>query len=164
MSDAAVSISQFPGSATVIGPQRPAEIVNSSDMGRTPAMLAAALAAAAAVSLGVALAASVRRQRRDYALLQSIGFTSGQLTASVAWQATATVGVGLVVGVPAGIALGRVLWSGFAARLDVVSRPTVPIALVAVVVVVALVVANLAASIPARTASRVRPAIALRTE
>lgn len=164
VSEASGEISQYPGSSLVIGPQRPAEIVNSTDIGRTPAMLALALAAAAAVSLAVALAASVRRQRRDYAMFQAIGFTRRQLDASVAWQATTTVGVGLVAGVPAGVILGRVLWSGFAEQLNVVSRPTVPVALVVAAVVAALVIANLAASVPARMARRVRPAIALRTE
>ena len=164
VSEASSEVSQYPGSSVVVGPQRPAEIVNSADIGRTPAMLATMLAVAAAISLAVALAASVRRQRRDYAMLQAIGFTRRQLDASVAWQATTTVGVGLVVGVPAGVILGRLLWSAFADQLDVVSKPTTPVALVVTVVIAALIVANLAALVPARLASGVRPAIALRTE
>jgi predicted lysophospholipase L1 biosynthesis ABC-type transport system permease subunit len=43
-----------------------------------------ALAAGAIVALGLALAASVRRRRRDLALLKALGFTGGQLVETVA--------------------------------------------------------------------------------
>lgn len=164
VSDAAVTIGQYPGSAHLLSPQRSAEIVNSSEVGRVPALLAAALGAAAAVSLAVALTASVRRRRRDFALLQTLGFTRRQLAASVGWQAGATVGIGLVIGVPLGIALGRTLWVAFAEQLDVVPKPSIPVGLLAIVTVIALAVANLAAALPAWMARRVRPGIVLRTE
>lgn len=157
-------IGQYPGSAQVIGPQRSAEIANSRDVGSAPALLALTLAAAASVSLAFALAASVRRRRHELALLRSLGFTQRQLAASVAWQATATIAVGLVVGVPVGVALGRVLWSAFAKQLDVVPRATVPIGMLLVVIVVAVAVGNITAAIPARTAGRIRPATVLAAE
>jgi hypothetical protein len=161
---AAQKMGQFPGSAVVVGPQRPAEIVNSSDVGAVPASLASVLGAAAAVSLAVALASSVRRRRRELALLQSLGFTRRQLAASIAWQATITVGVGVVVGVPLGLVLGRALWTAFADQLDVVPQSSIPIALLLVVVGAALVIANIAAAFPARMARRVHPMVALRIE
>ena len=64
---------------SVVGVQRPAEIVNYRTMGVTPALLASALAAGAIVALGLTLAASVRRRRRDLALLKTLGFTQRQL-------------------------------------------------------------------------------------
>lgn len=164
LSKGANTIAQYPGSAEVIGPQRPAEIASSSDVGDAPALLASALAAGAALALAIALGASVRRRRHELALLRSLGFTRRQLTASVAWQATATIGVALVVGVPLGIALGRALWSAFARQLDVVPRPTIPIVVLLVVIAISLAVANAAAALPARLARRVQPAIVLRTE
>ncbi len=51
----------------VLSVQRPAEIVNYQSTGATPAVLAAGLAAGALVALGLTLAASVRRRRRDLA-------------------------------------------------------------------------------------------------
>lgn len=164
VSKAAGEIGLYPGSAYVVGPQRPAEIVNARAVGSAPALLASAVAAAAAVSLAIALAASVRRRRHELALLRSLGFIRRQLAASIAWQATTTIAVGLIVGVPIGIALGRSLWSAFAARLDVVSQPAVPGGFILVVVVMALVVANVAAALPARMARRVRPATVLAAE
>jgi hypothetical protein len=164
VSNAAASIGAYPGSSLVVGPQRPAEIVSSSEVGGAPALLAAALGMATAASLAIALAASVRRRRHELALLRALGFTRRQLATSVAWQATATIGVGLLVGVPVGIALGRTLWRTFATQLDVVPHAMVPVGLLVALVAVALAVANAAAALPARAARRVRPAVVLRAE
>jgi hypothetical protein len=46
----------------------------------------------------------MRRRRRDLALLKALGFTRRQISATIAWQATSTVAVGLLIGVPVGIA------------------------------------------------------------
>ena len=78
----------------VIPVQRPAEIVNYRSMGTTPVYLGAALAAGAVAALCLTLFASVRRRRRELALLKTIGFTRRQLAAAVAWQATIAVGAG----------------------------------------------------------------------
>ena len=53
-------------------------------------------------ALCLTLIASVRRRRRDLALLKTLGFTRRQLAAAVAWQSTIAVALGAVVGVPAG--------------------------------------------------------------
>jgi hypothetical protein len=74
-------------SVAVLGAQRPAEIVNYRTMGAAPVILAAGLAAGALAALALTLAASVRRRRRDLALLKTLGFARGQLAGAVAWQA-----------------------------------------------------------------------------
>lgn len=151
------TLGQFPGSAYVLAPQRPAEIVNSASVGRASTLLAATLAVGATTSLALALASSVRRRRLELATLRSLGFTGRQLASTIAWQATATIGVGLALGVPLGVALGRDLWQRFARQLDVVPTPSVPVVSLAAVAVAALVVANLTAAIPGRTARRMKP-------
>jgi hypothetical protein len=155
---------ESPSSGHVTEPQRPAEIVNSSQAGDVPALLAVALGIATAFSLAIALAASVNRRRREFALLQSLGFTRSQVTRSVLWQATATIIACLLIGIPLGIGLGRVLWTAFAHQLDVVPNASVPIVPLIAVAAIGLVVANVAAAVPARIARRVRPAAVFRSE
>src|ERR1700683_1176829 len=100
--------------------QRPAAIVHYQSTGATPALLALGLAAGALVALGLTLAASVRRRRRDLALFKTFGFTQRQLAAAVAWQASVVAVIGIVVGVPVGIIAGRWLWILFANAIDAV--------------------------------------------
>jgi len=144
--------------------QYPAEIENYRSIGATPAFLAAGLAAGAVVALGLTLIASVRRRRRDLALLKALGLTRRQLMSCVTWQSTAAVAVGIVGGIPAGVALGRWLWILFAQQIYAVPRATVPALSLVYVALGALVLANLVAALPGRHASRTPAAIVLRTE
>ncbi len=110
--------------ASVLSVQRPAQIVNYRTMGTTPVLLAGGLALGAVVALGLALLASVRRRRHDLALLKTLGFTQRQLAAAVAWQASIAALVGIAIGLPCGIALGRWLWTLFAQEVGAVPAPT----------------------------------------
>ena len=96
-------------SVEVLGVQHPAEIVNYQSTGATPVILAAGLAVGAIVALALTLIASVRRQRRDLALLDP-RIHHRQLAATIASQASAIAAIAAVVGVPVGIAIGRQLW------------------------------------------------------
>lgn len=149
---------------SVLGVQRPAEIVNYQSTGDTPAILAAGLAAGAVVALAITLAASVRRRRRDLALLKTFGFTRRQLAVTVAWQASVAALIGIVIGVPVGIALGRWFWVLFARDIYAVPEPTVPVLEVVLVGLAALVLANLVAAVPGRMAARTPTALVLRAE
>lgn len=164
ISEGLPGISRLEGTSELLEVQRPAEIVNYASMGGTPAVLAAVLVLAAVVSLGLTLASGVTRRRRELSILKSLGFTRRQVSATVVWQSSIIVAIGLVVGVPVGVALGRWLWILFAERLPVVGRPTVPVLLLAAVAVLLLVVANLVASVPARAAGRTPVAAMLRSE
>jgi hypothetical protein len=162
--EVAATTSEFDGSAQVLDAQRPAEIVNSGDVGGVPTLLAMMLGAATAISLAITLAASVHRRRGEFAVLQSLGFTRRQVGSSVMWQATATIAVGLMIGIPLGIGLGRLLWIAFAKQLDVVPHTAVPVIPLAAVAIIAIVVANVAAAVPARIARRLQPAAVFRCE
>ena len=150
--------------ASVLPVQRPAEIVNYRTMGRMPAFLAGGLAAGAVAALGLTLVASVRRRRRDFALLKTLGFTRRQLAAAVAWQSSVITTAGLVIGVPLGIAVGRWLWLLFAHELSAVPEPTVPVGSIVLAGLAALLLANAVAAIPGRRASRTPAADLLRAE
>jgi hypothetical protein len=147
----------------VLGVQHPAEIVNYQSTGATPVVLAAGLAVGAFVALALTLIASVRRRRRDLALLKTLGLTARQLAATIAWQASVIAVIAAAIGVPVGIAAGRQLWTLFAQNINAVPEPTVPASVILVAVGV-LVLANLVAAIPARLAARTPAALVLRTE
>jgi hypothetical protein len=149
---------------SVLGVQRPAQIVNYHTMGTTPTILAVALAAGAVMALGLALGASVRRRRRDLAVLKTLGFTHRQLASAVAAQATADAAVGIVFGIPLGIALGRELWTLFARNINAVPDPTVPVLVVSAVALATLVFANVIALAPGRSAALTSTAFALHAE
>jgi len=150
--------------SAVFAVQRPAEIVNYRSMGSTPVIIALGLTAGAVIALGLTLVASVRRRRRSMAVLRTLGFTGRQLAASVAWQSSVAVIIGLAIGVPLGILLGRFLWGLFADAIYVVPSPTVaPLPIVAIALG-ALVLGNLVAAVPGRIAARTPAALLLRTE
>jgi ABC-type lipoprotein release transport system permease subunit len=129
-----------------------------------PLFLGVALAVGATSALALTLVASVRRRRRDLALLKTLGFTQRQLAAAVAWQSTIAVGIGVAAGVPVGLIVGRSLWDLFANEIHAVPRPVVPTLTIALVAIGALVVANLVAAIPARSAARTSATLLLRVE
>ena len=133
-------------------------------MRRGPIVLAGLLAAALVAALALAIAATVGARRRDFAIYCAIGFTRGQVGQSVRWQALTTVAIGLAVGIPAGVVIGRWTWRRFAGDLGVALHVTVPTGLLAAIAVVAIVVALLAAARPAYLAARLRPAEVLRSQ
>jgi ABC-type antimicrobial peptide transport system permease subunit len=75
----------------------------------------------------------------------------------VAWQAATLAVIGIVVGVPLGLVVGRAVWTAFANNLGAVPVSVSPIWLIGVVVAGVLVVANLIAVVPALVARRSKP-------
>jgi ABC-type antimicrobial peptide transport system permease subunit len=159
---AKLQIAQSGGS--ILPVLRPAEILNYGSLGSTPMLLGGALAVGAATALGITLVTSVRRRRRDLAILKTLGFTRRQLGGAVAVQAGVAALIGCVVGIPAGIALGRVLWNLFANQISAVPVPTVPAGTILVIGIVAVVLAVLVATIPGRLAARTPTSRLLRVE
>jgi hypothetical protein len=151
-------------SVVVLPVQYPAEIENYRSIGATPDVLALALTVGAIASLAVTLSASVRRRRRDLALLRTFGFTRRQLMASIAWQASVAGAIGVIVGLPVGVLMGRWLWILFARYIGAVPDPTVPFPAMIVVVAVTLALVNLVAALPGLSAARTSTAQVLRGE
>ena len=145
-------------------PVRPPEIVDAGHLRAVPLLAGALLVVAAVIGLALAVVVSVRGRRRELAILRALGFTGRQLRDSVRVQAVVTMAVALLVGVPVGVALGRLAWRAFADQLGVAAGPVVPLGWIAATVVGGLVVAIVAAAQPARTAARVDPAVVLRSE
>ena len=83
---------------------------------------------------------------------------------AVTWQAVAISGVGLVLGIPAGIVLGRMAWQAAVGRLGMVDDPAVPVWAIVVVTAVVAVGAVVLAAGPGWLATRRAPATLLRSE
>jgi len=110
------------------------------------------------------LVTSVRRRRRDLAVLKTLGFVRRQVSATGIWQATTVALVALAVGLPLGIAAGRWAWMLVADRLGVVPVSVVPALVLTLVALTTVLAANLVAAVPAWMAARTRPATVLRAE
>jgi hypothetical protein len=129
-----------------------------------PLILAALLLLLAVATTGHALISLVRRKARDLAILKTLGFLRSQLSATVAWQATALATVGLVVGIPLGVVVGRLSWKVMAHSLGAVTPPSVPLVTMLIMIPASLLVANVVAVLPGVVAARVKSATLLRTE
>jgi len=148
----------------VLAPYPGGEVGNLAKVDFLPYVLAGLLVILAIGALGITLLTSVRRHRRDLAVLKTIGFVRPQVSATVAWQA-ATLAVGaVVIGIPCGVALGRWTWRMVASNAGSVSPPVVPVGLVLAVIPATLALAILLATRPAWAAGRVQPARVLKAE
>ena len=148
---------------SVVGPVRPSEIVDITEMRQAPLVVAGVLAAALVVGLAMAIGVSVRDRRRDLAILRALGFSGRDLGSTVRWQAVTSMLIGLVIGIPLGIVAGRLAWDRFALQLGLAPGADIPWVEMGVVVLAALVLAVVTATLPGRAASRIAPAEALRT-
>jgi hypothetical protein len=129
-----------------------------------PLALGAFFALLACATVAHALVTTVRRRRRDLAVLRAIGFTRRQTRGAIAWQATLLAVAALIVGVPVGIAVGRLAWRWLADDFPIVYVPPAAVLAVFAVAATAIAIANALAAGPARAATRIHPAEALRVE
>jgi FtsX-like permease family len=149
---------------TVVFPLKQPDLSNLERVGYLPRLLASLVAVLALGTVAHALITAVRRRRRDLAILKSLGFGRGQVSQTVAWQATTFALVAGLIGVPLGIAGGRWAWRLVAEQLGVAAAPVVPPLPVLAIATGALLAANLVAAGPGWVAARIQPAPVLRTE
>jgi len=142
----------------------PALLLDFGRVENLPVVLAGTLAALAALTLAHMLLSSIRRRRRDLAILKTLGFARRDLRRTVQWQSATLTAAGVGIGLPVGIIAARWLWEIFANRIGVVAEPVVPALGVAIVVPAAFAVASMIALGPGRAAARTAPALVLRSE
>jgi hypothetical protein len=133
-------------------PVRPATVVDVDSMRQVPVLLAGAFAVTMAASVVAGIASGTRARRRELAIVRALGGTPRQIRASVRWHAIVVVALGLAVGLPIGVIVGRVAFAAFARDLGAAPRPFVPILLVIVTILVVLAIGLAAAVMPARRA------------
>ncbi len=142
----------------------PTAIFNVARVRSIPFVLAALLAALAVLTIGQVMLTSVRNRRRDVAILRSLGADRRWISRAIHWQATAFTLFPVVIGIPLGLILGRIVFRSFADSIGTVNGASIPVLLVSGVVAGFVVIANVVASFPARRLDRVAPAVLLRQE
>ncbi|MEW9531089.1 ABC transporter permease [Microbispora sp. NPDC049125] len=147
------------------GPVAPlTEVPQIRDVEELPTLLAAFLGLLAVGAVGHALATAVRRRRHEVAVLRALGMTRRQARWTVVTQATLVAAIGLLFGVPLGVAIGRTLWRVVAEMFPL--SYVAPLAVSAVLLVwpLTLIVANALAVWPGWMAARLRVGHVLRAE
>jgi len=149
--------------AEISFPYPPTSLVNFGEV-NFPLLFGLAVAVFGAATLVHALVVSVGRRRRETGLLKVLGFIRRQAAFAMSWQTTTVAVVGLVVGIPLGIAAGRLGWNLFAGYIGFVAVPVVVAWGLAALAAGTVLTANLIAVGPAVAAARTRAAAALRAE
>jgi FtsX-like permease family len=139
----------------------PVDILSFGRVQNLPVLLALLLTGLAVATLLLTLVSSARRRRRDLAVLKSLGYRPRQLAGVVVCQSTAMTVVGLMVGIPLGIAVGRWLWILVGSHLGILTDTVIPTGQIAVMALAALIAANLAAAWPGWVAARTPAGLAL---
>jgi hypothetical protein len=152
------------GAYAVSGAGTPADLVNFGQVEDLPLLVGLALGAAALLTVAHLLLTTVRRRRRDLAVLRVLGLTSRQVRATVSWMAVTVTLAALAAGVPVGIACGRLTWEFFAGQLGVQAVTKVPAVPVVILIATGVALAVAVAALPGARASRARPAAILRAE
>jgi ABC-type lipoprotein release transport system permease subunit len=153
---------QYPGQ--VYRPQVPQALVNFGESANFPLMLGVILVLCGTAALAYQLVASVARRRPESALLMALGFVRRQAATVVFYQASTVATIGVIAGVPLGVAAGQAIWRVFALNLGMVAVPVVPAWELVALAAGVLVAANALAIIPAVAAARSRIGLVLRTE
>jgi putative ABC transport system permease protein len=142
----------------------PPAIHNVGRVSQIPYLLAGVLALLGLLTLGHVMLMSTRGNRRDLAILRSLGANARWIGRAVHWQATLFTLLCMAVAVPLGLMIGRLVFAAFADNMGVVDDSTVPVAITGGAVLVTAVLANVIAAIPARRARHAEPAALMHRE
>ena len=162
---AAARFADLPGGVSrPLGATVPLEVDRFGQLHVLPWLLGGFLALIGMLAVGYGVVSAVGRRRRDIAVLKTLGFRRRQVYETIGTQASVFGIVGLVLGIPVGVIVGRTAWDVVSGRTGLASYPAVPVLAVIAFAVVTLLLVNLVAVLPARRAARVLPAVVLRSE
>ena len=120
-------VDEYSGSYELTVRALPREVDNLRQLERLPGLLGGFLALIGLAALTNAVVLAVRRRGRDLAVLRVVGYTPGQTTGAVLTMGLVAGAIALVVGVPLGIAAGRILWGVVARGVAVEGDALVPL-------------------------------------
>ena len=142
----------------------PSRVANLGQIGSVPKLLAIALAVLGIGGATHGLLVASTRRRADIAVARALGFTPRQAASSIRWQAIVITTLAVVVGVPLGVIIGRVVWKQVAAGVGAVDLVSIPWPMILVAPILAMVAMTAVASVVGRRAAQLDPAAVLRSE
>jgi predicted lysophospholipase L1 biosynthesis ABC-type transport system permease subunit len=148
----------------IITPFVPQQIAEINALRNLPVVLGMFLAVLAVGATAHALTAGVRRRHGDLAVLRALGTTRWQCRVVVLTQVTVIAVIGLMFGIPLGLALGRALWHVTASYTPLSYQAPFASSALLLVAPVTLLIAALLAVWPGHRITRLPIGQALRTE
>ena len=145
-------------------PSPPPDVEHLDDVQFLPRVLGLFLGLLALAAVGHALATSVRRRRHDIGIVRSVGFVGRDVLGALTAQSWTLVSIGLLFGIPVGVALGRVSWQLVADGIGVRAEASTSVAALTLVAACAGLAAAALAWLPGVSAARQRAVEALRVE
>ncbi|MGO9965144.1 MAG: FtsX-like permease family protein [Acidimicrobiales bacterium] len=142
----------------------PPELTNLQDLSQLPIVLGAFLALLALAALSYILIVVGRGRGAEFAVLKTLGLDEKSLRRIVYSHATAISLVGLVAGIPLGLAAARWGWAAVTLRVPLVDVPPLSVLVVVLAIPVVIVAGNVVAIWPARRVAQASPAQVLRSE
>jgi hypothetical protein len=138
----------------VLEPLRPAALEEASTVQRIPVVLGAMLAVAMAGGLALGVASATRGRRRELSVLRALGCAGAELRSTVRWHAMTVSAIAMLVGIPLGVAAGRIAARAFLLDLGVADDVVVPVLGLVLVAAAALVTGLVASLGPGRSAAK----------
>lgn len=145
-------------------PAAPGRLLNMSDMRPLLAGIALFFAGIGTLAFIHLLVVSTRRRSHEFGILRALGLVRAQLRSVIWFQGVTIIAVGLVVGLPLGVALGRWAWRAALDGVGMIASPTAAWAGLGAIIVIAFGLTSLISLVPGTWAARVRPATQLRAE
>lgn len=105
-----------------------------------------------------------QHRRREVAILRALGFTRRQVMASALSHAATCAVVALTLGLPLGVAVGRLAWIALRSRLGLPDGPAVPLGGLVVLVPSVLLLVLMTAAGPGWWVARQAPSRPIRSE
>ena len=140
----------------------PGDVRNLDLVRSYPLWLAGFLASIGLFTVINALIVSARRRSQQVGILRALGVTRAQVVGAVSTQGATLCLIGVLVGVPLGIALGRWTWAANAHQLGVGEGIGAPLLVMTTVLAVGLVLLVAAGATAGSWAARATPARTLR--
>lgn len=155
--DAPANIAERIGDANFTPPDaltKPTSVRALQRVTAAPFVLVAVLSTLLLVAYAYLLSSSARANRRDLAVLRSLGADRRQLRGVIHWHATLSAALVVAMGVPLGVIMGRWVVRLVTTALGIVPGADVPVGLLLAVAGAALISANLLALPSAVRAAR----------